>query len=457
MNTLPHSRDAEISVVGRCLADPSIVPEVMAVVQPEHFYVGATKLVFETIVEQHYADAPTDPLTVSERVGKRLANGWNIPEEEAQRRVQQWAADPPPGNLLDHAKLVKSHSDYRGLLKIADMLRAEVATEEKTPEQIAGIASQAATAVATSNTAIGEELVSFGDSGREFIRHLKVEMAAVQQGVEMGVYFGMPFLDNWTRGLRPGELLIGAGEPGVGKSMVFWRGAQLFAERQALKVARGQIAPGEKPIGTLVVSAEMSDRESNARLATALTGLDGGQIREAKIATGEFERIVAEWGKRKDIPLWFNYRSHLRLSQLKALVTEAIRQHNVGLVVVDHFRHLDSDRRVDDPNERDEIRARFLKEQIAKDLNVAVVCIAHSAKMREGRRPILSDLRGSGQIAAAADIVGFVYRPYIYASEKAKDAGEVSPHEAEFIYAKNRNGPEGIADFTFDPSTVTVY
>jgi replicative DNA helicase len=204
---------------------------------------------------------------------------------------------------------------------------------------------------------------------------------------------------------------------------------------------------------------EMGEEQSNLRLAQTIAQRDGGKLREGDIAPGDFKRITYEWGRRKDLPLYFNFASSLRVSQMRALVVEAIRRHNVGLVVIDHFRYFDLDKRLRNPIDEDEEKARFLSNSIAKDLNVACVCIAHTTKGIENtpdRRPNLSHLRGSGQVAAHADFVSFVYRPWTYADDRDKDIGAVSQTDAEMIWRKNRHGLDGIAGFFFDPATMNI-
>jgi replicative DNA helicase len=322
----------------------------------------------------------------------------------------------------------------------------------KTPQEAGADISHQAMMVATS-TLLTTDILSFGDLGRRYVQTAEAERAARAAGKELGAHFGLKFIDQWTRGVRPSEFWIIGGEPGTGKSAVSWAAAMKFAERQAVN-------PMNEQVGTLVLSLEMGEGDSEMRIAQSISKVDGGKLREARQTDEDMRRIITEWGRRKDLPIWFNFSSTIRASQLRAIVVEAIRRHNCGLVVIDHFRYFDMDHRTrDNPVVEDEEKARFLKEDIAKDLNVAVVCLAHTTKgveMQADRRPTLSNLRGSGQVAAHADFVSFVYRPYMYASEQAKDMGEVFDTDAEMIFRKNRHGVDGISRFTFEPHTMTV-
>jgi replicative DNA helicase len=451
----PFSLDAEQSVVGQCLATPKIVGQVVStMLEPTHFFNPPMRALYDEIVQRYYGDEEVDALTVAEHVGKTLARSWSVDEAEAVRRVKRLAEGRQgrAPEAIEHAKLVKRHADYRALLELAATIERDVDNEVDSPEQIAGLASQTAMQVATS-TLLTQELTSFEDLGRNFVREQKKLMAARAQGVELGAYFGLDFLDSYLRGLRPSELLFVAGEPGAGKSFVTWKAAQMFAERQMRK-------PQDQRVGTLVLSLEMSETNSSTRIAQSLGRLDGGKLREGRTDDEDLKTVVREWKARQGLPLFFNFSSNMRASQLRALVVEAIRRHNVGLVLIDHFKYVDMDGRWRSDLEQEEAKARFLKQDIATQLNVAVICLAHTTKgieSREDARPKLSHLRGSGQVAAHADFVAFVYRPFNHAKPDAIDAGEVKRTDAEMIYAKSRHGLEGTAEFFFDASTGTIY
>lgn len=443
----PYSEAAEQSVIGQMLANPGCIGEVASsLVEGKHFHIGAHKVIFEALIESFYADDPTDPLTIAETCGPRLARMWAIDEKQVIGRVQTLASGLSlAGDPVAHAYVVKRHSDLRKLLDLAATIEREVAAEQHPPDQIAGIVSSEAMRIAT-NAVTAHEIVSMADAGRHFIKAMRERVALRQAGVEPGVKFGIPAIDAFTKGLLPSELLIGGGEAGVGKSGVWWVAAMKYAEAQFKR------PPGDR-MGTLLLNLEMGEIPSATRMAQNMTHIDSGHMREGTLDQAELTKIVTEWKKRKDWPLWLNHASGLRLSQLRALVAEGIRKHEIGLVVIDHFLLLYPDERMDS-NEADDERVRFLKNQIAKDLNVAVVCLAHTRKSieRADKRPRLSDLRGSGMISAFADYVQLMFRPWQYASDKDRDGGHVRPTDAEMIHAKNRHGIDGVGEFYFDPS-----
>lgn len=449
----PHSAEAETSVVGQMLAQPALAGEVVgAMLEPRHFYVPALRALYHEIVTAYYADDAIDALTIGELAAKTLARAWGCTEEEAVARVQEFAAGHSTGTsaeALSHAALVKRDFDYRALLELAASIQRDVTNELQSPDDVAGSTAETAMQIATSQV-LSHEILSFAEVGRNLVRTQRDAMAAEAAGVERGAYFGMPFLDDYLRGLRPGELFILAGEPGAGKSAVGWKATQQFAERQMSQ-------PEEKRRGALILSLEMTEEPSSTRVAQSLTGIDGGKLREGKTTEIDLAQIIAEWGARKELPLYYNFGSVLRATQMRALIVEGIRKHGICLVVIDHMRYFTMDGTYRSKAEEDEDKALYLKQMIAMQLNVAVVCLAHTTKIgSEDKRPTLDHLLGGRMVSAHADFVGFVHRPYRHASQKQIEEGTITRTDAELIWAKDRHAPEATARFFFDPSTMAV-
>lgn len=457
MSTLtppPAAPEAERSVLGQILRGGSEVAGevVQAVLQPEDFYQPDHRMIFEAIVYAYAEGLPMDALSIGERIAPKLTKLWNCPEHHVLMRIVEMEQSIEfAGKVTDHADLISVEANRRKLLSVAESIRAEVESETLSPEEIASMVSKSALEVATSGVR-RQEIVSFADIGRKYIPKLIHQRKLREAGIETGAYFGLDFMDKVIKGLKPGECLMGAGEPGVGKSAVFWTAARKFAERQTKK-------PEDRRVGAFVLSLEMDEEPTDIRLAQSITGIDGGKLREAKVTDGDIQAITQEWGRRKEIPLWFNFTSSLRASQLRAVIVEAIHRYNIGLVVIDHFKNWHLDKRLPNPVTEDEDKAEFLSQSIAKDLGVAVICIAHTTKGVENavdRRPQLTHLRGSYQVAAQMDWVTFVYRPFDHADEDKKLTGDVKETDAELIYRKARHNFNGIVPFFFDPVAMAI-
>lgn len=419
--------------------------------EPRHFYAPAHKIIYGALYENYYADMPLDSLVIGEQVSKKLAKLWSCQEAAAVTQVREISQERFGGKVLDHAVLVQRHADMRKILELAHQTEGEIEREEKSPEEIAGMLSQAAMQIATSRL-LTQEIVSFGDMGRTYYKQAQRAKSAYEKGHEIGAKFGMPFIDDYTRGLRGSELWLCAGEPGVGKSAVLMNAVMRYAQRQMER-------PEDRRVSAMVLSLEMGEEPTNIRLASSVGKIDGGRLREGRITDGDLGRILKEWGRRKDIPLYFNFASNARASQLRALVVEGIRRHNVGLVVIDHFRHFSMDRFYQSQIVEDEDKVKFLKESIAGDLNTAVVCICHTTKgIAESRnsRPNLTHLRGSYQVAAAADFVSFIHQPFMYATDEQRESGEVTEEQMENIWEKNRHGYKGIARFNMHAARMEI-
>lgn len=450
-----HNPAAEWNIVATILTDPTVVAEVVGgALAAEDFQRDDARALYASAVERFYADKPVEPLSVAEPLRPMLAKLWKIKESEvgdailAKVRERDFTA-----NVREHAEIVKRLSTGRKLMAVAQQAVTALGEGQRTPEEVAGAMSADALAI-TSGTTARSELMDWMDTGREYMRYLARLRLAREKGIELAVYTGFNFIDEYTKGIAPTELCFIAGAPGVGKSVLAWRAAEGFASRQMVK-------PEEHRVGTLILSMEMGLVPSSTRLAQSIASLDGMRLREGDITNEEYNRVLREWQARDGLPLYFNYASNFRLSQLRALVVEAIRRHNVGFVVIDHFRQLDPDRYIKDANTEDEVKARFLKEAIAKDLNMAVLCLGHTIKIGRGAegqaaRPRLSDLRGSGQISANADFVGFMHQPGKNLSDDERMALGISESDAELIWEKARHTADGTAHFTFKPAQMYV-
>lgn len=446
---------AEWSVVASILTDSKHIAEVVgSSLAAEDFLRDDARLLYGGAVERFYADLRVEPLSVAEPLKPKLAKLWNCTEAQvgdailAKVRERDYSA-----SVVEHSLIVRRLSTARKLLAVTNEAANALREGQRSPEEVAGSMSADALAI-TGGSVQRSELLDWMQTGTEYARFLKRQRLARKEGIELAVYTGFPFIDEFTKGIAPTELCFIAGAPGVGKSVLAWRAAEGFASRQMKKAPEDRIA-------TLVLSMEMGLIPSSTRLAQSITHIDGMRLREGDITEEEYKTVLRRWKAKEGLPIYFNYASNFRLSQLRALVVEAIRRYNVGFVVIDHFRQIDPDRYVRDALEVDEIKARFLKEAIAKDLNVAVLCLGHTIKigrMADGAsaRPRLSDLRGSGQISANADFVGFMHLPGKNLSDEEREALGIADSDAELIWEKARHTADGVAHFHFKPATMQI-
>lgn len=447
------SRAAEWAVVGAMLTGQEKAAEVIGQqMEPDDFYYPDVRLIFGKAVENYYADDVVDAVSVGERLRDPLSRQWQCEPTEVASKLHGFVASQTYGDAATaHARIVKRLGDKRRIKALLQATDAKLKDDNELPEEIGDFLTTEAARITTGRKQ-RSEVMDWMAVGSAYVKELNQARALREQGIIPGVRTQLPFMDEFWRGILPTELCMVAGEPGVGKSSVCWEAAQNFAKMQMHR-------PEHQRVATLLLSLEMGLIPSSGRIVTAMTGIDSGRLREGDVTQAEIQKIAQTWAQARDLPIHFNFASNFKLSQLRALIVEAIRRHNVGFVVLDHFRQVDPDRRVNNANQEDEAKARFLKEEICKDLNVAMMCLAHTVKMkREGHdgRPGLADLRGSYQVAAYCDHVAMVYRPAMYATEDDIEDGVVSTNDAELIHVKNRHGALGRAPFYFNPAKMLV-
>lgn len=448
---MPHSPAAEHTIVASALKHPERIGELQgAGLDPSHFYLPDMRALYAAIVENYYAGETIDPITIGEACRTDLARQWGIEPTEVTPKLEKAVVGRQfQDNWPDYAKMIRDDSSRRALVELAQSIEREITEGTSTPEQVADLMSLGASKIATEGLAI-QDSMSFGDLGRWWIKEITRLTEMKRQGVEPFVRFGLDFIDNWTEGLQPSELLICASEAGAGKSSLWWEAARRFAMNQLQK-------PGDEQIGSLIMSLEMSAKNSGDRIAQSVSGIPGSNIRGLDLHDLDIDHVRNQWGRLKNLPLHFHFSSTIKASQLRAVVTEHIRNHNVGLLVIDHFRYFDMDKPNVNPVQHDEDKARFLKQDLAKQLNIAVVCLAHTVKIQaEDGRPRMKDLRGSGQMSAEADFLNFLYRPHKYASLDAVAANDINPTDAELLWEKSRHSFDGVSQYTFDAPRMEV-
>lgn len=455
----PASQRAEESVLGAILLDEEVRMEVMAsLLEPEHFHFAPYREVYEEIVERYYADDTIDALLVAEARAPRLAKLWKCEEREAVDRVlalTTFDEKTSGGSVSEHAAIIKRHADYRSLLALVKRTERAILEEARDPDVLAGELSTGATRVATS--ALSKlEVLSHLTAGRRWVEMTKMEIAARESGRELGAFFGIRGIDSVTKGLRPTELMILGGEPGMGKSTVAWAMARNFAKRQLQ--TRDTLPAGQQMIGTLVLSMEMGESPSGTRIAQASSGIDGEKLRMGTLTRAELREAAYGWAKEKEWPLYWLYSGELRETQIRAIVVDAVRRFNVGLVIIDHFKFINTDERFGSANEADDQIVKFLKSGLAKDLNLAVVCLAHTTKSieRADKRPRMGDLRGSGMISAFADFVSFIFHPWSYATTAEQEKGLIARDEYEVIFDKSRHSAKRTGEIWIDLPRMVV-
>ncbi|HVW17968.1 MAG TPA: replicative DNA helicase [Solirubrobacteraceae bacterium] len=430
----PHSLEAEQSVLGAILlSDRTLYALVIDEgLRPEDFYRERHRVVYESMLELYAENEPIDVLTVTEHLRSR----GKLDEVGGAAAVDVLAgAVPAAGNARRYAQIVRDHALMRRLLTTTYEIQAQVLNNAAAPHEIVEQAERRMFEVAHDDRAkdfqnVGTVLFTEIDKWQR--------LAAGNQSVT-GTPTGFADLDEITGGFQPGNLIVIAARPSMGKSALVTN----IAENVALHKS--------EPRPVALFSLEMSEAELAQRFIASQAGIRGDDLRKGRLREeSKWKRVldVAEHFQRA--PLFIDDSSDIGILEIRAkarrLHAQTESQGGLGMVIVDYLQLMRPDHRVESRVEQVGQMSRGLK-ILARELDVPVVALSQLSRGVESRtdkRPLLSDLRESGQIEQDADLVVFIYRDEYYHPETSD-----RPGEADLIIAKHRNGGLGDVPLVF--------
>ncbi len=428
----PQALEAEAAVLGAMLLDPETVTTVMQYLRPADFYLQTHRRVYEAILTLFDHSSPTDVVTVSGEL-KRMKELDAVGGQTFLSNLLEGVLTT--ANCEEHAKLVLEKSVQRQLITTATEIVQASYDESRRADDLVEEAEQK----------IFE--IQQAGSRKEFSelkKLLNVEMERVEKAIGekkmiTGVETGFTELDERTSGLQPGELIIIAGRPGMGKTAL------------ALNIASR--ANTRQPVPVAVFSLEMSAEALTQRMMCAEAGLNMHALRRGMLTPRQRTRLAASLGHLNDARIYIDDSSGLTALDMRARARRLRSKQPLGMVVVDYLQLMEATNRRREANRQQEISdiTRALK-AMAKELNVPVVVLSQlsrSPERREDKRPMLADLRESGAIEQDADVVLFLYREAAYKRREELDPN--TEREAELIIAKQRNGPTDTLKLVFLP------
>jgi replicative DNA helicase len=420
--------EAERAVLGAVLADSSLLAPVSEVVEPEDFGLLAHEMIFAAMLELDALPRQVDHLTVSERLKEKglLAN--------AGGPAYLMALDqgvPLTHNAPDYATAVKAHSTRRAFA---------VAGREVTDAALSGsVEAEALAEFADKRLSVLQPSRGKGDFRPvfDFMEPMLEQLDRMKKagnGVT-GLATGFMDLDSMLTGLHPGELIILAARPGIGKTSL------------AMNVALNVALRAEKAVG--IFSLEMPADQLVLRMMASHARVDLKRLRGERLSPHEEEKFQETCGRVADAPVYVDDSGDMSPSEARAKARRLKQKvPNLGLLVVDYLQLM----RLRGKSEGRQVEvseiSRSLK-QLAKELEVPVLALSQlnrKVEERKGGKPMLSDLRESGAIEQDADVVMFIHR------EQAKEDAEATVRdvvEVELIVAKQRNGPIGEVPLVF--------
>jgi replicative DNA helicase len=432
-NVPPQNLDAERSVLGAMMVSESAVSPVVDEVKlkAEDFYLDRHRMIFACIYELYGKSSPTDELSVIESLKGR----GELEKVGDRHYVSELAASVAAvGNAAHHAHIVQENSLLRRLLGAGGRIQEWVRDRDGEPRQLAEDAERLLFEVAH------EEQASDFRRINEILHDEVDRLEKLSRGdIDLvGTASGFGDIDGLTGGFQPGNLIVIAARPAMGKSAWVANIAENVAVKQGLPVA--------------FFSLEMSEVELAQRFIACRARIAGERLRKGKVSQRDWPKVLRAANELEEAPLWFDDSSDLGILDLRAkarrLHAQSQSQGGLGLVIVDYLQLM----RADDPraNRVEQVgqMSRGLK-ILARELNVPVIAISQLSRAPEQRqppRPQLSDLRESGQIEQDADLVAFLYREDAYGQ---RDPDYEPTGIAEVIIAKHRNGPVGVKRLVF--------
>jgi replicative DNA helicase len=431
----PHSIEAEQSVLGAMLLSDRthyafVIEEGLKV---EDFYRERHREVYESMLALFTAGESIDVLTVTEHLRSRgrLDSAGGQAEIDALT-----AAVPAVGNLRQYAQIVRDRALLRRLLTASYEIQASVHGHEAPPRELVEWAERAVLEVAHDDRQKDFRLV--GEVLHAEVRKWQ-ELSAEGRSLT-GTPSGFADLDSITGGFQPGNLIIIAARPSMGKSALVTN----MAENVALN------KDNRRPVA--LFSLEMSEAELAQRFIASQASIKGDDLRKGRLRDeAKWKRVLRTAGEYDAAPLYVDDSSDIGIMDVRAkarrLHQQAMAEYGgLGLVIVDYLQLMRADSRIENRVQQVGEMSRGLK-ILARELSVPVIALSQLSRGVESRtdkRPMLSDLRESGQIEQDADLVMFIYRDEYYFPETTD-----KPGEAELIIAKHRNGGLGDVPLTF--------
>ena len=426
----PHSVEAEQSVLGGLLLDNTAWDKIADMIGESDFYRADHRLIYRHISKLIGNSRPADVITVSES----LESTRELDGIGGLAYLGALAQNTPTAaNIRRYAEIVRERAIMRKLAEVGTDI-AETAYNPMGKE-----AGQLLDEAESKVFAISEE----GARGKQGFLDMQPLLTQVVERIDMlynrdnpsdvtGVPTGFTDLDRMTSGLQPGDLVIVAGRPSMGKTSL----ALNMGEHVALETGM--------PVG--IFSMEMGASQLVMRMLGSVGKLDQHKVRTGRLADEDWRKLTDAVGRLNDAPIHIDETAALNALELRARARRLHRQYGkLGLIVVDYLQLMSASSQGENrATEISEI-SRGLK-ALAKELNVPVVALSQlnrSLEQRPNKRPVMSDLRESGAIEQDADLILFIYRDEVY-NPDSPDKGK-----AEVIIGKQRNGPIGTVTLVF--------
>ncbi len=423
---LPHSIEAEQSVIGSMIMDREAIVVASELISGEDFYNKQYGILFETMIELNEQGNPVDLVTLQNRLKEK-----DVPPEVSSLEFVRdlITAVPTSANIKYYANIVAEKATLRKLIRL---------NEEIANTCYAGKESLEFILEDTEKRVF--QLVQKRNTGdfvpiRQVVMNAmdKIETSAKNKGSVTGIPTGFTDLDYRTAGMQPSDLVLIAARPSMGKTAFVLNIAENVAFKQNKCVA--------------IFSLEMSKEQLVNRMFSLESSVDAQKLRTGQLNDQEWERLIESAGVIGRSHLIIDDTPGISISELRSKCRKFKLEHNLSMIIIDYLQLMSGSGKSDSRQQEISDISRSLK-AVARELSVPVLALSQLSRAVEQRpdhRPMLSDLRESGAIEQDADVVMFIYRDDYYNHDTEKKG------VSEIIIAKQRNGPIGTVELAWLP------
>ncbi|MGV2604860.1 UNVERIFIED_CONTAM: replicative DNA helicase [Neisseria gonorrhoeae] len=421
----PHSMEAEQSVLGGLMLENPAWDRIADVVSGEDFYRHEHRLIFRSIAKLINEGRPADVITVQEDLQRNeeleAAGGFEYLITLAQNT-------PSAANIRRYAEIVRERSIMRQLAEVGtEIARSAYNPQGRDAGRLLDEAENKVFQIAESTAKSKQGFLEMPDLLKEVVQRIDMLYSRDNPDEVTGVPTGFIDLDKKTSGLQPGDLIIVAGRPSMGKT--------------AFSINIAEYVAIEKHLPVAVFSMEMGGAQLVMRMLGSVGRLDQSVLKTGRLEDEHWGRLNEAVVKLSDAPVYIDETPGLTALELRARARRLARRFDgrLGLIVIDYLQLMAASGRSDNrASELGEI-SRSLK-ALAKELQVPIIALSQlsrTVEQRTDKRPMMSDLRESGAIEQDADLIMFMYRDEYYNQESQMKG------YAECIIGKHRNGPVG--------------
>ncbi|NLL14343.1 MAG: replicative DNA helicase [Fibrobacter sp.] len=419
----PQALEVERTVLGSMLIDSQAALNAIDILDEDCFYSTANARIFLCMKEMFEKSIPVDIVTITDLLRKK---GWleSVGEETYLGELAECIATS--ANIEYYANILREKAILRKLITVAGEITTECFNVDVEPQEVVDKAESRIFGISESR--IKNKFESMAD----LLPKTFEEIEGYTKGNFKGVQTGFKELDEMTTGLQPGDLVIVAGRPSMGKTA--------FVLSLALNTSMKYKNP------TAIFSLEMSKESLVQRMLCSEARVNMHQLRSGTLPKRDLPKLSLAAGPLAEAPIYIDDTPAISVLELRAKARRLKAQYGLKLIIIDYLQLMGSTSKVESRQQEISIISRSLK-GVAKELDVPVIALSQlsrAVEQRNDHRPQLADLRESGAIEQDADLVMFVYRDEVYNKDDENVKGK-----AEIIVGKQRNGPIGTANLAF--------